>query len=118
MKKQSNHRTGKQNNLLLFTALFLLCIFLELFLSNYRDFSIGDAPTVTLSAESLVRLDGGTVTEDGAFLIQNAGAELEFSELEVPVRTITVYTSAPEGTVVIASCLLSDDACRYDYRRF
>lgn len=116
MKKQSNHRTGKQNNLLLFTALFLLCIFLELFLSNYRDFSIGDAPTVTLSAESLVRLDGGTVTEDGAFLIQNTGAELEFSELEVPVRAITVYTSAPEGTVVIASCLLSDDACRYDYR--
>lgn len=68
-----------------------------------------------LPAEALTRADGAELLDDGTIRVNGAGAELEFTGLSVNARTITIHTSAPEGTVSIASCFLSDDASQYDY---
>ena len=116
MKKIRQLFAGRRKNLCIFAVLFVLCLAAELFLSNWRDFSIGDAPETVLPAEALTRADGAELLDDGTIRVNGAGAELEFTGLSVNARTITIHTSAPEGTVSIASCFLSDDASQYDYQ--
>ena len=117
MKKIRQLFAGRRKNPCIFAVLFVLCLAAELFLSNWRDFSIGDAPETVLPAEALTRADGAELLDDGTIRVNGAGAELEFTGLSVNARTITIHTSAPEGTVSIASCFLTDDASQYDYKQ-
>ena len=92
MKKIRQLFAGRRKNPCIFAVLFVLCLAAELFLSNWRDFSIGDAPETVLPAEALTRADGAELLDDGTIRVNGAGAELEFTGLSVNARTITIHT--------------------------
>ena len=117
MKQIKQLFTGRRKNMYILAILFVLCLATELLLANWRDFSIKDAPVTVLPSETLTSAKGATLLPDGTIQIDSAGAELEFTGLSTVAHTITIHTSAPEGTVSIASCFLTDDASQYDYKQ-
>lgn len=73
MKKIRQLFAGRRKNPCIFAVLFVLCLAAELFLSNWRDFSIGDAPETVLPAEALTRADGAELLDDGTIRVNGAG---------------------------------------------
>ena len=105
-----------RKNFLFLALLLCLSAGAELLLANIRDFSIGSQPSYEVPLSSAAALDGVSVGENGELLVHSAGSSVEFTGLDVPSRTLTIYTSGNPGTVNIASCYLSDDASQYGYQ--
>ena len=88
MKQIKQLLAGRRKNMYILTILFVLCLAAELFLSNWRDFSIKDAPVTVLPAESLTSAEGATLLPDGT-IEYTAGKKKEL-----------VFRREPDGTLM------------------